>query len=177
MEMRFFENIGKNISLLGFGLMRLPVVNEKTQEIDFNQAVKMVDTAIEGGVNYFDTAWMYHDGKSEQFAGEVLARYSRDRYFLATKMPTGMFIKDKKDVDRIFNEQLKKCKTEYFDFYLLHRLTSHNFEHSKKVGVYEYLAKKKEEGYINHLGFSFHDTKNVLKKIISEYEWDFGHID
>jgi len=176
MEMRFFEKIGKNISLLGFGLMRLPTKDKNTQNIDYKSATKMIDRAIEAGINYFDTAWMYHEGKSEQFAGEALSRISRDKYFLASKMPTGTIIKNKNDIDMIFNEQLKKCKVEYFDFYLLHRLTAHNFEHSKAMEIYEYLSKKKEEGYIRHLGFSFHDNKTVLKKIVSAYNWDFGQI-
>jgi predicted aldo/keto reductase-like oxidoreductase len=119
---------------------------------------------------------MYHNGLSETFAGDVLSRYSREKYFLASKMPTGTLIESVDDVERIFNEQLKKCKVDYFDFYLMHRLTRHNFEHSKRLGVYEYLSRKKREGYIHHLGFSFHDSSDVLKRITAEYEWEFSQI-
>jgi predicted aldo/keto reductase-like oxidoreductase len=176
MEKHFFQTINEDISLLGFGLMRLPTVDNTSQNIDYKLAFSMVDRAIEMGVNYFDTAWMYHDGLSEIFAGDVLSRYSREKYFLASKMPTGTLVKSNKDVEHIFNEQLKKCKVDYFDFYLMHRLTKHNFEHSKRLGIYEYLSRKKREGYIHHLGFSFHDTSEVLNYIITEYEWEFGQI-
>ena len=176
MEKRCFDRIGKSVSLLGFGLMRLPQIDESTQNIDYKTASSMIDMAMEAGVNYFDTAWMYHDGMSELFAGEVFSKYPRESYFLASKMPTGTLVKSKNDVDVIFNEQLKKCSVEYFDFYLLHRLTAHNFEHSKALEIYKYLSEKKEKGYIKHLGFSLHANKAVLEKIVSEYDWDFGQI-
>ncbi|GHT97807.1 Fe-S oxidoreductase [Spirochaetia bacterium] len=176
MEKRFFKELNEHVSLLGFGLMRLPRIDNKSQNIDYKLALSMIDKAIEMGVNYFDTAWMYHDGLSEEFAGEALSGYPRGNYLLASKMPTGTLVKNEKDVDYIFNEQLKRCRVEYFDFYLLHRLTAHNFEHSKNLGIYEYLARKKKEGYIRHLGFSFHDKPNVLEEIVSEYDWDFGQI-
>jgi predicted aldo/keto reductase-like oxidoreductase len=176
MEKRFFQTINEGVSLLGFGLMRLPTVDKASQIIDYKTAFPMVDKAIEVGVNYFDTAWMYHNGLSEIFAGDVLSRHSREKFFLASKMPTGTLIESGKDVERIFNEQLKKCKVDYFDFYLMHRLTKHNFEHSKRLRIYEYLSRKKREGYIRHLGFSFHDISEVLKRIVAECEWEFGQI-
>jgi predicted aldo/keto reductase-like oxidoreductase len=172
MEYRDF-GIG-NISLLGFGLMRLPVKSGYA-DIDKNIALEMVDVAIKSGINYFDTAWMYHEGESEIFAGEALSHYKRSSYFLASKMPL-MFLKDKSDVDKIFAEQLKKCKTDYFDFYLLHGIQRSFVKLTKDLGVYENLLKKKEAGLIKQLGFSIHDRPELLKQTVDEHQYDFAQI-
>jgi predicted aldo/keto reductase-like oxidoreductase len=168
------KNLG-GISLLGFGFMRLPLVKEGSQEIDKKKAFEMVDYALDKGVNYFDTAYMYHDGLSEIFAGEVLTRHNRDSYYLATKMPL-MFIKTEADVERIFNEQLKKCKAEYFDFYLLHNISRSHLEAAESCKAYEQLLRKKEQGLIRHLGFSFHDRPDLLEEVTERYSWDFAQI-
>jgi predicted aldo/keto reductase-like oxidoreductase len=118
------RNLGNGeVSLLGFGMMWLPV-KDGHADIDKEVAREMIDTAIKGGVNYFDTAWMYHGGESENFAGETLSRYNRASFYLASKMPL-MQIRNAFDVERIFTEQLRKCRTEYFDFYLLHGIQRH----------------------------------------------------
>lgn len=159
-----------NVSKLGFGAMRLPVKNDM---IDMPLHKQMVDTAIKSGINYFDTAYMYMNGKSEEAMGEALKPYERSSYFLTTKMPVAM-LTSKEQVEEIFNEQLKRCKTEYFDFYLVHCLTKHNWENTKKYDVIPYLEKMKNEGKIKHLGFSHHDTPELLQEIIDYYnKWEF----
>ncbi|MBQ9089042.1 MAG: aldo/keto reductase [Lentisphaeria bacterium] len=152
--------------------MRLPRLNG---EIDIETVKKQVAIAMKHGVNYFDTAYFYHGGESENCAGKVLSQYPRSSYMLADKMPVSR-ARSAADVERIFNEQLKKCKVDYFDFYLLHALNAGTWKKAQRLKVYEFLKKKKDEGKIRHLGFSFHDTPDVLKKIAEAYPWDFAQI-
>ena len=159
----------KNVSLLGFGCMRLPM---KNGEIDTELTADLFDYAIRRGVNYFDTAWPYLGGKSETVVGEILKKYPRDSFYLADKCPTWL-IESESDVERIFNEQLKKCQTDYFDYYLIHALDASRWETAKKYNIYETLAKLKEQGKIKNIGFSFHDTPDVLEEIINAHPWDF----
>jgi predicted aldo/keto reductase-like oxidoreductase len=175
METRKNKNSSKGISLLGFGFMRLPLLNEASQEVDKPKALEMVDYAIKHGVNYFDSAWMYHNGNSELFAGEALSAYDRTSFYMATKMPL-MLLKSKDDVERIFNEQLKKCKVDYFDFYLLHNISRDHLKIAEACKTYEQLVEKKERGLIKHLGFSFHDRPDLLKEVTARYDWDFAQI-
>ncbi|MBR7104682.1 MAG: aldo/keto reductase [Lentisphaeria bacterium] len=155
--------------------MRLPRVTPGKPEIDYVKTAAMFDKAMKAGVNYFDTAYFYHAGLSEKCAGDLLSKYPRDSYMLASKMPVG-HLRKAADIERIFNEQLKKCKTAYFDFYMLHALNGRNWEKAKRLKVYEFLMQKKAEGKIRKLGFSFHDTPAVLEKIASAYPWDFAQI-
>lgn len=173
MEKRNF--FGKDISLLGLGTMRLPVMNDDNGKIDRNKAEEMFDYALQHGINYFDTAYMYHNYTSEDVTGEILSHYKRDSFYLATKMP-GWLLKSESDLDKVFNEQLKKLKTDYFDFYLCHDLNTGYYPYYTKYKIMEYLSKKKEEGYIKHLGFSFHDTPDVLKQYLADFDWEFGQI-
>lgn len=175
MEKRHTESLGKDVSLLGFGLMRLPIRDNNARKIDYAQAKKMVERAIAAGVNYFDTAWPYHEGASELFAGDVLSGFPRDRYFLASKIPTWE-IKAPEDVDRIFAEQLKKCRVSFFDFYLVHCYNAENLAIAEKMNIYENLRDKKERGLIRHLGFSFHGAASLLQRIVEQYSWDFAQI-
>jgi predicted aldo/keto reductase-like oxidoreductase len=169
------RNLGNGeTSLLGFGLMRLPCI-DKTEDIDKKAAIAMVDMAIEGGIDYFDTAWMYHNGRSESFAGEALSRHRRTSYSLADKMPLA-FIQTAADVERIFNEQLRMCRTDYFDYYLIHNIKQAFVEIADRCNVYEQLLRKKEAGYIRRLGFSFHDTPQLLKQTVEEQNFDFAQI-
>ncbi len=172
---RQFKNTSIAPSLLGFGMMRLPVTNPKTQEIDEELAVKMIDEAICGGVNYFDTAYCYHEGLSESFAGRALSRYPRDSYYLASKMPSWL-VNAPEDVERIFQEQLKRCRTEYFDFYLVHNITENKLERIETLKIHEYLMEMKRQGKIRRLGFSFHDRPEVLRDTVNRYEWEFAQI-
>ena len=172
---RNYKNTDLSISVLGLGCMRLPKMGPDTEAIDYEKAQEMVDYALAHGINYIDTAHMYHDGASEEFVGHALKKYDRHSYFLATKMPVWM-AETPADVERIFNLQLERLQTDYFDFYLLHSLTTDNFKKCQEFGVYEFLSKKKQEGVIRHLGFSFHDTPAVLETICNTYEWDFAQI-
>lgn len=160
---------------LGFGLMRLPLKDKEDQSsIDMDQLNKMVDTFIEEGFTYFDTAYMYHLFKSEEAAREALVkRHKRDSFTLATKLPT-MFLKSKEDQEKIFNEQLTKCGVEYFDYYLLHNLGVSHYEIAKRFNSFEFISEKKREGKVKKIGFSFHDSADLLDEILTAHpEVDF----
>jgi predicted aldo/keto reductase-like oxidoreductase len=174
MEMRVNKKDNSKVSLLGFGMMRLPKVTPDKQEIDKPLAKKMVDYAIANGVNYFDTAYPYHEGLSELFTGEALKDYPRDSFYLATKMPTWL-VKSLDDAKRIFAEQLKKLQVEYFDYYLLHALGSYeDFENAYlKTGALDYFKEEQKNGRIRNLGFSFHGSVPVLEKLMAYSKWDF----
>ncbi|MFA5006670.1 MAG: aldo/keto reductase [Candidatus Izemoplasmatales bacterium] len=167
-----FKGIERNPSLLGFGCMRLPVLEPGKPEIDEELALKMIDFAYAHGVSYFDTAYPYHHGLSEPFVGRALAKYPRESFFLATKMP-GWLVHSREDAERYFQEQLSRCQVEYFDFYLCHALGEENFKPYQIPGVMAFLDEMKAAGRIRHLGFSFHDTPDVLEKIIHARQWDF----
>lgn len=155
--------------------MRLPLKEADNQEsIDMEALNKMVDTFIERGFTYFDTAYMYHSFKSEIALREALVkRYKRDAFTVATKMPT-MFLKKEEDMERIFNEQLEKCGVEYFDYYLLHNLGVEHYATAKRLKCFEFISEKKAEGKAKKIGFSFHSTAEVLDEILTEHpEVDF----
>lgn len=172
---RRYKDSALTVPLLGFGMMRLPLVSPDGSEIDYATAKKMFDRAMEAGINYFDTAYMYHGGLSEKCAGDLLSRYPRDSYYLTDKLPV-WFARTSGDLEKIFQEQLKRCRTTYFDFYMLHSLDAGNWEHAKKLKAYEFLKKKQSEGKIRKLGFSFHDSPELLKKIVAAQKWDFAQI-
>lgn len=155
---------------LGFGLMRLPLLDpDDAGSIDIEQTKKMVDTFIERGFTYFDTAWMYCGFKSENAAKEVLVdRHPRDSYTLATKLHAG-FIKTKEDRDRIFNEQLEKTGVDYFDYYLLHDIGYDHYKIYTELECFEWLLEKKRRGLVKHIGFSYHDNAELLDKVLSEH--------
>lgn len=167
------------VSRLGLGTMRLPcktkIKREANPLIDYNKGQKLVDLAYENGVNYFDTAYMYHVGKSEKFIGTALKKYPRESYFLADKLPIWM-CKKPSDMEKIFNNQLERCDVEYFDFYLLHSLDKNNFEKCEAYGAYDFITKKREEGKIRNIGFSFHGTVDDLREIVAAHKWDFAQI-
>ncbi|MDR3348490.1 MAG: aldo/keto reductase [Acidaminococcales bacterium] len=178
MEKRVYKDSGEEISLLGFGCMRLPRRQENSPEIDVKTARAMIDYALEHGVNYFDTAHPYHEGLSEPFVGEALSGYPRDKFNLATKMPTWL-IGDQSQVHDIFAGQLQKCRVEYveyFDYYLVHNIGGTTFPKVEECRIYEILKAKKREGRIRRLGFSFHAAPELLRKVVSLYEWDFAQI-
>ena len=154
---------------LGFGFMRLPVINQKTGQIDYNKVNTLVDNYIENGGKYFDTGFHYHNGKSEEAIRKcVTERYPRDRVLIADKMPIyGM--KSTDNPEQIFNTQLKRCGIDYFDYYLVHN-TSDKFYNGvcKQVDVFGYLSKAKNEGLIKHLGISHHGTPEALIQVLDE---------
>lgn len=159
--------LGDNIARLGFGAMRLPIIDGDASNVDQTTLDAMVDTAIKAGVNYFDTAYPYHGGMSEIALGRSLARYPRDSYFFATKYP-GYQIADTYDPAAIFEEQLTKCGTEYFDFYLLHNIYEASIEVylDEQWGIADYFVEQKKNGRIRHLGFSCHGRPETLKRFL-----------
>lgn len=160
---------------LGFGLMRLPLKDQNdSSSIDTDLLNKMVDTFIERGFKYFDTAYMYHMGMSEAAVKETLVkRHKREDFFLATKLPT-MFLKTEEDQERIFNEQLEKCGVDYFDNYLLHNLNVINYKTASKFNSFAFIEQKKKEGKIRNIGFSYHDNADLLDQILTAHpEVDF----
>ena len=160
---------------LGFGFMRLPLLDADDQsKIDFEQLNKMVDKFLDRGFTYFDTAYMYHNFTSEIALRESLVkRHKRDTYAVATKLPT-MFLKKEEDLERIFNEQLEKTGIEYFDYYLLHNLGVSHYEIAKEFNAFEFIQKKKEEGKVKNIGFSYHDNAELLDEILTAHpEVDF----
>ena len=159
------------LSNLGFGTMRLPNKGENGDTpIDEEETAKMVEYAIKNGVNYFDTAWGYHNGESEVVIGKVLNKYPRDSYYLATKFP-GYDLSNMDKVEEIFEKQLEKTGMEYFDFYLFHNVYEKNVDPylDEKYGILDYLLKQKENGRIKHLGFSVHGSYDVMKKFLDAY--------
>ena len=164
---------GLKLSALGLGTMRLPVQNGINADIDEPAAAEMVDYALKNGVNYFDTAWGYHDGQSEVVMGRILSRYPRESYFLASKFP-GYDLSNMDKVEEIFEAQLKKCRVDYFDFYLVHNVCEMNIDEylNEKHGIHAYLKKQKENGRIRHLGFSAHGDIDVIKRFMAVYGKD-----
>ena len=164
---------GLKLSALGMGAMRLPVIDGDDSRIDEAAAKEMVGWAMEHGINYYDTAWGYHDGKSETVMGNLLAEYPRESFYLATKFP-GYDLSNMDKVEEIFEEQLKKCKVEYFDFYLFHNVCEMNIDAylDRSHGIYEYLMKQKEAGRIRHLGFSAHGSREVIERFLEAYGKD-----
>lgn len=165
---RDFDDI--KLSGLGLGMMRLPVINGDDGVIDEPLAEKMVALAMKNGINYYDTAWGYHNGNSELVAGKILSKYPRDSYYLASKFP-GYDNSNIPKVKEIFEEQLKKCQTPYFDFYLFHNVYEGNIDDylNEDFGTLNYLLEQKKNGRIKHLGFSCHGGIDVLKRWLDLY--------
>ena len=160
------------VPLLALGCMRLPMRND---EIDQQELDRMVDYCMEHGANYFDTAYMYVDSKSELAIGKSLKRYKREDFILADKSPIYK-MKTREDVREIFDEQLKKCQVEYFDFYMCHNINKNTVDTYRNVAMYDELVKLKKEGKIKYLGFSFHGTPDILREVVKEHKWDFAQL-
>lgn len=152
---------------LGFGLMRLPLVNpEDKDSVDLDRVKAMVDLFMDRGFSHFDTAYMYHGGTSEDiFRQVVVERYPRDSFSITDKMPIAR-VESKEQLEEIFSEQLERCGVDYFDYYWMHAMNKERHEKSKKLGAFKFLEEKKKQGKIKHLGFSFHDSAQVLEEII-----------
>ncbi len=166
------------ISSLGMGCMRLPT-NPETKEIDMDQTREMVAYAIKQGINYFDTAWGYHNGQSEPVMGEILSEYPRESFMLASKFP-GYDISNMDKVEEIFEKQLERCRVSYFDFYLFHNVCEANIDYylNPKYGIYDYLCRQKKNGRIVHLGFSVHASAETMLRFLDAYgdAMEFGQI-
>lgn len=177
MEYRIFGKTGTKPSLLGFGCMRFPTMtNEKGERvINRSEASKMLDYAYQNGVTYFDTAYPYHGGESEVVLGEAMKKYKRETFLVATKLPMWKLEKTE-EVRKTFFEQLSRLQMNYVDFYLLHALNRNTFKKGKDIHALEEVIKLKEEGYIRHIGFSFHDEYEIFEEIVNYYDWEFCQI-
>ena len=166
---RTFQDI--RLSGLGMGAMRLPVINGDDSRIDEARTFSMVDQAMAAGVNYYDTAWGYHNGQSEIVMGKALARYPREKFYLATKFP-GYDLHNMGKAEAIFEKQLRKCQVEYFDFYLFHNVCEMNIDaylNDQKYKTFSYLEAQKHNGRIRHLGFSAHGSVEVIRRFLEAY--------
>lgn len=171
---RTLPSIGLPISLLGYGLMRMPKKGAGP-EIDYEKGLALIDRAMKAGINYYDTAWFYHDGLSEKFAGDALSRYPRESYYLASKLPMRI-LESVKQAEETFAKQLEKCRTEYFDFYLLHNLNGPLWKKCLENGTVEYGLSLKGKGKVRRIGFSFHGDTGDFKEILKARQWDFVQI-
>lgn len=176
MQYRDFGRLDWKVSALGFGCMRLPIINGEAANIDEPEATRMLHYAMDCGVNYIDTAYPYHGGNSERVVGRALKGGYRDRVRLATKLPCWM-VETAADFDRLFREQLEKLQTERVDFYLLHSLSEKSWHKVRDLGVLEWLEKRLAEGRVGHVGFSFHDKYPIFQEIIDSFDrWSFCQI-
>lgn len=176
MQYRKFGSLDWEVSALGFGAMRLPVLDGDSSKINEPEATAMIRHAIDSGVNYVDTAWGYHHEQSEPFVGKVLKDGYREKVYLATKMPSWL-VKEEADFDRFLDAQLKRLDVDHLDVYLLHTLNARYWENYQKLGVFEWAEKKMAEGLFHHLGFSFHDEYSVFEKIVTGYDnWAMAQI-
>jgi predicted aldo/keto reductase-like oxidoreductase len=178
MHYRRFPKIPhKEISQIGFGLMRLPTIDGDPARIDDKKAEEALLAGLAEGMNYVDTAYGYHGGQSELFAGRAIERNRiRDKLYLATKCPTWL-LKEEADFERLLTEQLTKLRTDRIDFYLLHALGAERWDNVKRLNGLKFLEKAKRDGRIGHIGFSFHDSLSVFKKVVDEYDgWEFCQV-
>ena len=164
--MRYTNFKDLKISAIGFGTMRLP--KDQDDNIDYEKGEEMVAAAFKGGINYFDTAYKYHEGESENFCGNVLSKYPRSSYFLADKLPTWL-CKSAEDAEKLLNEQLAKCKTEYFDFYLLHSVSEESWVNIEALDLVNFMKDAQEKGLAKHIGLSVHCQPELLEEIFSKY--------
>ena len=163
----------RKLSALGFGCMRLPTVDGNDGNINETEAARLIARAMEGGVNYYDTAWGYHAGNSETVMGRILKEYPRDSFFLADKFP-GYDLANMDKVEEIFDQQLEKCQVDYFDFYLFHNVCEMNIDAylDPKFHIYDSLMARKKAGQIKHLGFSAHGNLDTMKRFLEAYGKD-----
>jgi hypothetical protein len=170
---RKMNKTGEKLSILGFGCMRLPQTPDC--HIDEPKATAMIRYAIDRGVNYIDTAYVYHNGESEPFLGRALADGYREKVNLATKLPV-FNVETREDMDRLLNEQLKRLNTDHIDLYLLHGLMSRTWTQAEELHVTEFLDQAIADGRIRYAGFSFHDEFRIFKEIVDAYDWTFCQI-
>ena len=162
----------KDLSRLGMGLMRLPVLDGDYGRIDYEKAKAIIDRCMKNGINYYDTAYIYHNGKSEEFAGKALAGYPRESYYIADKFN----FQAEPDYEKQFEEQLRRLQMDYIDFYLLHGIQDNFQDDILSSGCIDYFDEQKKNGRIHYLGFSFHGNPENLRKMLDQYPWDFVQI-
>jgi len=175
MQYRQFGKLDWKVSALGFGAMRLPVINNEQTNIDEPEAIRMIRYAIDHGVNYLDTAYPYHGGNSERIVGRALKEGYREKMKLATKLPVRM-CESADDFDRFFNEQLERLDTDKIDFYLLHGLNGRSWPKVRDMGILRWAEEKMAAGKFDYLGYSFHDELSAFKEIVDAYDWTFCQV-
>lgn len=176
MHYRKFGTMDWQVSALGFGIMRMPLLDNETGELDEEESIRIIREGIDRGINYIDTAYSYHKGKSEALVAKALQDGYREKVKIATKLPTWL-IKKESDLDKYFYEQLEVLHCQSMDFYLLHALNEKNWKSLLHIGILDWIDDKKEKGLIKQIGFSFHDELPLFKKIIDSYDnWDFCQI-
>lgn len=173
MEYMNLDKLGAKVSRLGFGCMRFPLAEDG--RIDEARAAAMLDTAYKAGVNYYDTAYFYHNRTSEEFVGRALKKYPRESFYLATKLPLSL-IESFEQAKEIFEGQFATMQVEYFDFYLLHCINEKNWKTTLDYGLLDYMIEQKKQGKIRYLGFSFHDKYELFEEVLNYYDWDFCQI-
>lgn len=173
MQYRTFDKINEKVSLLGVGTMRFPLLDDGS--VNEEEAISIIRTAIDSGVNYVDTAYMYHDGISEVITGKALKDGYREKVLLADKMPVWL-AKDEEAMKQIFYTQLERLDTDCIDMYLVHNVNKSSWKRCKKLNVMPFLDEMKAQGKIKHIGFSFHDTPDLFKEVLDEYPWEFCQI-
>lgn len=183
MQYRMFGKTGEKVSVLGYGNMRLPVVNNDYGQVDVKAAMKLVRHAVDNGVNYLDTSWPYHSaaftggdfragGSSEPFVGKVLKEAGRDRIFVATKLPIWL-VESRADFDAFLDRQLERLGTDYVDFYLVHNIIRPTWERMVRLELGEFLDSAQKSGKVRHVGFSFHDTPQLFREVMEYYPFAF----
>ena len=175
MKYRKFGSLDWEVSALGFGCMRLPPRRINRLRAVTDESVKIIRSGIDQGINYVDTAWPYHFGDSEKILGEALKDGYREKVKLVTKLPV-FLVRNRDGFDSYLETQMRRLQADYLDIYMMHSLDRGSFEKAKRIGLFEKFEKAKEEGLINHIGFSFHDTLPVFKEIIDYYPWDMAQI-
>lgn len=175
MRYREFSRSGIMLSQLGMGCMRLPVIDGDQAKINADEATQMFDYAIENGLNYFDTAYMYHRGSSERFLGAYLHdRGLREKVYVTTKLPPAAA--QKEGAQTVLNNQLEKLQTDYIDFYLFHNIQASSWKIIKDLDLIPFMAEQKRKGIIRHIGFSFHDSVDLFKEVLDSFDWDMAQV-
>ncbi len=176
MKYRKFGTLNWRVSALGYGIMRMPLIDNERGIIDEEESLLMIREGIDRGINYIDTAYPYHNGQSEPLVAKALKDGYREKVRIATKLPS-MLIEERADLDKYLNEQLERLECSYIDFYLLHALNEVNWKKLKEVDIFSWLEEKKAEGIIKYTGFSFHDEYPLFKEILDSYDqWDICQV-
>jgi predicted aldo/keto reductase-like oxidoreductase len=176
MNYRTNPKTGEKVSLLGFGMMRLPLTGKDEKDIDEEKAIAMLRYAIDHGVNYVDTAYVYHGGYSEVVTGKALKDGYRERATIATKLPFAM-AKEEAELQKFLDESLRRLDVDYIDFYLVHGIDDGSYQKAKELKVFDFMKQAKASGKVKKVGFSYHgNTPEFFKQLIDENDWDFVQI-